>query len=45
MFLLGGIALGLGVLIAFFIARSVSNPVRKLTAMADKLALGDVNIE
>ncbi len=45
MFLLGGIALALGVLIAFFIARSVSNPVRKLTAMADKLALGNVNVE
>ncbi|GBF35104.1 methyl-accepting chemotaxis protein I [Desulfocucumis palustris] len=45
MFLLGGIALGLGILIAFFIARSVSNPVKKLTSMADKLALGDVNVE
>ena len=45
MFLLGGIALVLGVLIAFFIARSITNPVRKLTAMAEKIALGDVSVE
>ncbi|MFZ5645358.1 MAG: methyl-accepting chemotaxis protein [Bacillota bacterium] len=45
MILLGGIALALGVFTALFIARSIANPVKKLTAIADKLAIGDVNVE
>jgi methyl-accepting chemotaxis protein len=34
------LAIGLG----WFIARMISNPVKRLVAVADKLALGDVNV-
>jgi len=38
-------ALVLGVVIAFFTTRSISRPVNALAASADKLALGDVEVE
>jgi methyl-accepting chemotaxis protein len=41
-FVLGGIALG--IILGIFISRMISKPVQKLVGVADKLALGDVNV-
>lgn len=44
-FVIAGIALAIGILVSIFITRSITGPVRSLSAAADKLALGDVDVQ
>ncbi len=44
MFVIVGAGVLIGMVLGFFIARMISKPVQKLAAAADKLAVGDVNV-
>ncbi len=41
---LTGTAVVLAILLGYFIARLISNPIREMAAAADRLAVGDVNL-
>jgi methyl-accepting chemotaxis protein len=45
MFVIVGVGVLIGLILGFFIARMISKPVQKLAAAADKLAVGDVNVD
>ena len=44
MIVIAGFALAFGVLIAFFLIRSITKPIANLLAATDRLALGDVGV-
>ena len=44
MIILSAVAIILAIALGWFIARKISNPIKKLVEAADKLAVGDVNV-